>query len=74
MPNFFGFIVKETPSRRITVTSSLNEISTDLLGNRVVVRGEALYCPSLEKSICFYVAYRTKNTYLISSTPVYSSG
>jgi hypothetical protein len=41
MPHLFGFIVKETPSRRITVTSSLNEISTDLLGNRVVVRGEA---------------------------------
>jgi hypothetical protein len=27
---------KETPRRRITVTSSLNEISTDQLGNRVV--------------------------------------
>ncbi len=32
--------MKEIPSRRIMVTSSLNEISTDHLGNRVVVRGE----------------------------------
>jgi hypothetical protein len=30
--------MKETPRRRITVTSSSNEISTDQLGNRVVVR------------------------------------
>jgi hypothetical protein len=29
----------ETPTRRITVTSSLNRISTDLLQNRVAVRG-----------------------------------
>jgi hypothetical protein len=28
--------MKETPRRRITVTSSVNEISTDQLGNRVV--------------------------------------
>jgi hypothetical protein len=38
--------VKETPKRRITVTSSLNGISTDQLGNRVVVRGKALLSPS----------------------------
>jgi hypothetical protein len=31
--------MKETPSRRITVTSSLEELSTNQLGNRVVVRG-----------------------------------
>jgi hypothetical protein len=31
--------------RRITVTSSLNEISTDPLGYRVVARGEAILCP-----------------------------
>jgi hypothetical protein len=31
--------MKETPRRRITVTSSLNEIPTDQLGNRVRVRG-----------------------------------
>jgi hypothetical protein len=30
--------MKETPRRRITVTSSLNEISKDQMGNRVVVR------------------------------------
>jgi hypothetical protein len=30
--------MKETPRRRIAVTSSLNEISTDPLGNRVVDR------------------------------------
>jgi hypothetical protein len=29
----------ETPRRRIMVTSSLNETSTDHIGNRVVVRG-----------------------------------
>jgi hypothetical protein len=33
---------KETPGRRTTVTSSLNEISTNQLGNRVVVRGEGV--------------------------------
>jgi hypothetical protein len=32
---------KETPRSRITVTSSLNEISADQLGNWVVARGEA---------------------------------
>ncbi len=31
--------VKETTRRRITVTSSLNKISTDQLGNRVGMRG-----------------------------------
>jgi hypothetical protein len=30
--------MKETPRRKITVTSSFNEISRDQLGNRVVVR------------------------------------
>jgi hypothetical protein len=33
------WIMKETPWRRITVTSSSNKISTDQLGNRVVMRG-----------------------------------
>jgi hypothetical protein len=37
--------MKETPRRRITATSSFHEISTDQLGNRVVVRGEALLFP-----------------------------
>ncbi len=36
---------KGTPGRRTTVTSSLNEISTNQLGTRVVVRGEALLSP-----------------------------
>ncbi len=41
--NVFTKIIKEAPRRSITVMSSLNEISTDQLGNRmVVVRGEAL--------------------------------
>jgi hypothetical protein len=31
--------MKETSRRRIMVTSSLNEISTDRLGNMVVVKG-----------------------------------
>ncbi len=31
--------MKEAPRRRITVTSSLKETSTDQLGNRVVMRG-----------------------------------
>jgi hypothetical protein len=32
--------------RRITVTSSLNEISMDQLGNRVVVRGRGVTLPA----------------------------
>jgi hypothetical protein len=32
--------LKEIPWRRIAVTSSLNEVSTDPLGNRVMVRWE----------------------------------
>ncbi len=35
---WYATIYEETPRRRITVTSSLNEISWDKLGNRVVVR------------------------------------
>jgi hypothetical protein len=35
----------ETPRRRKTVSSSLIDISTDQLGNRVVVRGEAYSAP-----------------------------
>jgi hypothetical protein len=38
--------MKETPRRRITVTSSLIEISTDQLGNNVVVREESLPLPT----------------------------
>jgi hypothetical protein len=37
--------MKETPRRRITVSSYLKEISTDQVKNSVVVRGEALLCP-----------------------------
>jgi hypothetical protein len=33
--------LKETPRRRMTVSSSFNKISKDQLGNRVVVRGGA---------------------------------
>jgi hypothetical protein len=45
----------ETPWRRITVTSSLNEMSTDQLGDRMVVRGArgyfALPTPFLEQRL-----------------------
>jgi hypothetical protein len=34
--------MKETPRRRISVTSSLNEISKDKMGNRFVEREEAV--------------------------------
>ncbi len=34
----YHLYMKETPRRKITVMSSFNEISTDQLGNRVVVR------------------------------------
>jgi hypothetical protein len=37
--------MKETPMRRITATSSLNEISTDQLGNRLGMRGECVTPP-----------------------------
>ena len=37
-------LLKETP--RTTVTSSLNEISTDKLGKKMVVKGQALFHPS----------------------------
>jgi hypothetical protein len=37
--------MKETARRRITVTSSLNGISTEQLGIRVVMGGEALLRP-----------------------------
>jgi hypothetical protein len=39
-------IMKETPRRRITVKSSLFEVSKDQLGNRVVVRGKAILSSS----------------------------
>jgi hypothetical protein len=39
--------MKEIPERRITVTSSLNEIFTDQLGNREVVWVEALLPPPI---------------------------
>jgi hypothetical protein len=38
--------VKETLSRRITVTSSLNETFTDQLENRVVLRGKSVSPPT----------------------------
>jgi hypothetical protein len=37
--------MKETPRRRIMVTLSLDKISTDQLGNRVVVRGKGINPP-----------------------------
>ncbi len=45
-----GYILGTTFSnaRRITVTSSLNEISTDQLGNRVVVRDSTITPPAPE--------------------------
>jgi hypothetical protein len=41
-----GTSVKETPRRRITVTSSLNEISMDQLGKRVAVRRGGIIPPA----------------------------
>jgi hypothetical protein len=38
--------LKEITRRRITVTSSSNEISTDQLGNSVVVKGEGVTPPA----------------------------
>jgi hypothetical protein len=38
--------MKETPRRRITVTSSVDKVSTDQLGNRVVVRGRGINPPT----------------------------
>jgi hypothetical protein len=38
--------MKETPRRRRTVTSSLNEISTDQLGKRVVLGGGRCFRPA----------------------------
>jgi hypothetical protein len=37
--------MKETPRRRITVTSSSNEISINKLGNRVVIRRTGITLP-----------------------------
>jgi hypothetical protein len=39
----FSVIIKETLRRRITVASSLKEISTNQLGNRVFMRGRRCY-------------------------------
>jgi hypothetical protein len=39
--------MEETPRRRLTDTSSLIEISTDQLGNNVVVREESLSLPTV---------------------------
>jgi hypothetical protein len=47
--------MKETPRRRITVTSSLSEISTDPLGNWVLVKGGRVTQPAPTPSFtaCF---------------------
>jgi hypothetical protein len=39
--------MEETPRRRLMVTSSLIEISTDQLGNNVVMREESLPLPTV---------------------------
>ncbi len=43
-----AFSMKEAPRRSTTVSSSLNEISTDQLGNKVVVRGRGVTHPFLQ--------------------------
>ncbi len=44
--------MKETLRRRITVTASFNEVSTDQMGNRLAVRGgEMLLCPHLSTNM-----------------------
>ncbi len=45
-------IVKETPRRRITVTSSLNKISTDQLGNRARKGGGGMTPAALTPFYC----------------------
>jgi hypothetical protein len=47
-------IMKETPRRRITVTSSLFDISTDQLGNR---EGEAFVTPPTPSTSRFLDRY-----------------
>ncbi len=39
--------MNKIPKRRITVMSSLNEMSTNQLVDRVVERGEGVYSPPL---------------------------
>jgi hypothetical protein len=41
--------MKETTWRRMTVTSSINEISMDQLGNREVVRGGKAFVRSPQR-------------------------
>jgi hypothetical protein len=60
---------KEKPRWRIKVTSSLNEISMDQLGNRVVVTGEAL--PWALLTTLFYT--RHLDRYLKTTVNVCSS-
>jgi hypothetical protein len=49
--------MKETPKRRITVTSSLNEIAMNQLGNRAVAKGRGV-TPSA--AIPFYSRFLDK--------------
>jgi hypothetical protein len=55
--------MKETPRRRITVKSSLHEISSYELGNRVAVRGRSFFPPAWRN-----VKYQNKRGTKCSST------
>ncbi len=51
--------MKETPRRIIAVTSSLNEISTDQLGSRVVVRGGGVTANALTHKVLTYTEHHS---------------
>ncbi len=64
--------MKETPRRWITVTSSLNQISTDQLGNRVVKKGGRRYSarphPFLQQDFLFLDSF-LKTTWTVFPPP-----
>jgi hypothetical protein len=63
------FVMKETPRRRIPVTSSFfNEMPMDQLGNRVVVMGEELLHPPPPLSTAGFNQIFNRRRELFSST------
>jgi hypothetical protein len=68
----FTTVMKEIPKRK-TVTSSLDEISTDQLGNRVVVRGERHFYPPLFLQQASIDRYSKTTGTVFSSTSIFAS-
>ncbi len=62
------FLMKETPRRRISVTSSLYEMFTDQLKNRVVFKGRGAYSPPLLSAIGIRTERFILHLYLGQST------